>query len=70
MLRLLLIDNFVPSSPILVTLMEAMRSSETAVLAKSPQRNILEDGILHIDAWFDVLTHLTTDFNLRHIISL
>jgi hypothetical protein len=40
--------NFVPSSPILSTLItEAMRSSETPVLTRVTQRNIPEDGILH-----------------------
>jgi hypothetical protein len=39
----------VPSSPILVTLkMEAMRSSETWILAIATRCNIPEDGILRI----------------------
>jgi hypothetical protein len=47
--QLLVTSNFVPSSPILVTLMtEAMRTSETSVLKKTARRNIPEDGVLHI----------------------
>jgi hypothetical protein len=47
-LRLLIIVNVVPSSPILVTLiMEAIRSSETSVLTRTTLRNIPKDGILH-----------------------
>jgi hypothetical protein len=47
--RLLITANFVPSSPILVTLMmEALRSSETSemsVLTRARRRNIIEDDI-------------------------
>jgi hypothetical protein len=47
-LRLLVIANDVPISPILVTLtMEALRSSEALVLTSTIRRNIPEDGILH-----------------------
>jgi hypothetical protein len=36
----------VPSSPILVTLMEVLRSSESSALTRVTWRNIPEDGIL------------------------
>jgi hypothetical protein len=40
--------NIVPSSSILSTMMiEAIRSSETSVLATGTRRNIPEDGNLH-----------------------
>jgi hypothetical protein len=39
---------FVPSSPILVTLMmKAVRSYETSVLTRATPPNIPDDGILH-----------------------
>jgi hypothetical protein len=45
--RLLVTASFVPSSPILVTLMmEAICFSETLVLTRAARRNIPEDGIL------------------------
>jgi hypothetical protein len=47
-LRLLVITNVVPSSPILFALIiQAIRSSETPILTKATGRNNQEDGILH-----------------------
>jgi hypothetical protein len=45
--RSLVTANVVPSSPILVTLMRALSSSETSVLTRATRRDIPEDVILH-----------------------
>jgi hypothetical protein len=39
--------NVVPSSPVLVTLMETLNSSETSVVTRAIRRKIPEEGILH-----------------------
>jgi hypothetical protein len=46
-LQLPVITYVVLSSLIFITLMEAIRSSETPILTRATRRHIPEDGILH-----------------------
>jgi hypothetical protein len=64
--RVLVIANVVRSSPILVTLMmEALRSSETAVLTSAAWRNIPDNGILHSHRRGNLKSYITlTGWNL------
>jgi hypothetical protein len=48
--RLLVTANVLPSSPIFVTLLEALTSSDTSVLTRVTRRNVPENIILYIKA--------------------
>jgi hypothetical protein len=62
-LQFLVTANFIPSSPILVTLMmETIRAFVTTVLTTSSLRNIPEGGILHNKNYLEYLMSL---FNKR-----
>jgi hypothetical protein len=71
--RLLVTDNVVPSSPILITLMmDALRSYETSLLTISIWCNISEDGILHSHrrehlGSYVMVVCLQTRFHIMHL---
>jgi hypothetical protein len=67
MLQLLVAANFVPSSPILVTLMmDVILSSETSVLSRATWRNMPEEGILHSHRRGNVKSYIAlTDWDLQ-----
>jgi hypothetical protein len=60
--RLLLTANVVPSSQILLTMMEALRSSETSVFTRATQRNIQKKTAFFVSGnAFWILIHSTSE---------
>jgi hypothetical protein len=58
--RLLVTASVVPSSPILVTLINvAISSSETSVFTRADRRNISEDTILHSHRSENIKSYIT-----------